>query len=299
MTAHTTLALVRPAALDDAAAALRRLGPEARCYAGGVKLLLDIREGRLDPGVIVDLKRIPELRAVGWEDARAGGRLRIGACVTYDEVVAACAGHPGLGPVGRMAGLVGNIRVRNTGTLGGNLAVADPHADPATVLTLMDAAIEVHGPLDPPDHHRLVSLEQFHPAPLAPDLRPGEFVSAVLVPPLPEGWGWSYERVQRLIQPTLTVAAAARVVDGVLRDVRLAIGCISPVALRLAVLEDDVRGLTPSAAVQVVAGWGGHLAEAAAPESDLWGSADYKVHIATVLLQRALRSAAQTGGESG
>lgn len=285
-----TFTLAEPTTLEQAAATLADVGEDARCYAGGVRLLLDIREGRDDPRVLVNLKRIPELRTSG----RDGDAFRLGACLSHAAVAAACGTEDGLAVMPAMANGIGNVRVRNMATLGGNLAVADPHADPATALLLLDAEVEVFGPAGA----RLVPLAEFHTGPFQHVLAPGEFISGVRVHPLPAGTGWAYDRVQRLLPPTLTVAAAAESRDGTLGEVRLSIGSVGPVATRLLELEAALRGLDVPAAQALIDDRGDYLAETVAPVTDLWGSADYKTYMSAVLLKRALGSAAARAQEA-
>jgi carbon-monoxide dehydrogenase medium subunit len=286
----STFALAEPTSLEEASALLSELADDARCYAGGVRLLLDIREGRDDPRVLVNLKRIPQLATAGAE----GDGFRLGACLSHAAVAAACAEDPGLAVLPAMANAIGNVRVRNTATLGGNLAVADPHADPATALLLLDAEVEVFGP----DGARRVPLAEFHTGPFLPALSTGEFIAGVHVRPLPPGTGWAYDRVQRLLPPTLTVAAAMRLRDGALAEVRLSVGSVGPVALRLGELEAALEGLDPQAGMALIDDRSAWLADAIAPVSDLWGSAEYKTYMSAVLLKRALAAAAARAQEA-
>lgn len=278
-----TFSLVEPESLAEASRVLMELGPQARCYAGGVRLLLDMREGRASPEVLVNLKRIPELASVDWD----GDRLRVGACVTQSLAAAACDAHPGLAVVSDMIAEIGNVRVRNMATLGGNLAVADPHADPATALMLLDAEIEVFGA----SGVRLVPLSSFQVGPFATAMQDGELIAAIHIRPVPEGWSATYHRVQRLLPPTLTVGVAVEVQDDGLERVRLAIGSVSPVAVRLTQLEDELRGLAREDAAALIESRASYIDEMTTPTTDLWGSAAYKSHISRTLLRRALSEA--------
>jgi len=280
--------LVEPQSLSEASAALKALGARGRCYSGGVRLLLEMRQGQAQPDTLVNLKGIPELKTV----EREGPWLRIGACVTIQNVVAACREHGGLTVIADALDAVGNVRVRNTSTLGGSLAVADPHGDPPTALQLYDAEISVHGVAG----ERRIPLRELHLGPFTTSLGEGEFISAIHVRPLPEDWTAVYQRVQRLIAPTLTAAVAVKASGGTIEDARVSIGSVSPVALRLGMLEEALRG-TPSAGVDdLLASRAGEIEQAIAPVSDLWGTAEYKKYISQVVLRRLLHQAIALAG---
>jgi carbon-monoxide dehydrogenase medium subunit len=130
-------------------------------------------------------------------------------------------------------------------------------------------------------------------------LSPEELLARVDVAPLPAGWGAAYLRVHRSQRPTLGVAAAACLADGRLDGVRLAVGCVGPKPERLTELEEKVGGLTVADAQRAIAEAKAYLAALLHPVDDLLGSADYKVHVAAVLLGKALRKAAGNGGGDG
>lgn len=283
--------LLRPATVAEASAALAERGEQARVYAGGAELLLLMRTGIVSPDYLVDIKHIGGLDRLAWD----GAALRIGACVTHrvlehDPLVREHA------PVLAAAeARVGNIRVRNQGTLGGNLCFADPHADPGTALLVYDAFAEIEGG----GGSRTMTLDEFFLGSYAVALEPDELLVAVTVRPLSAGWNTSFQRVERFYRPTLNVAAAARASNGRIDEARLAVGCVGPRPMRVPFLEDKVRGLTPDEAVAMLRSDArAHLIELLEPVDDLLGSADYKIHIATVLLGRALAAAAVQGRTS-
>ena len=281
--------VVTPTTVSEAAAELDRLGDAARIYAGGAELLLLMRHGLLEPDYLVNIKQVLSLHGIRWD----GQALRLGAGVTHrqlerDSQVLAHA--PTLGEAERH---IGNIRVRAQGTLGGNLAFADPHADPGTALLVHDASVTVEG-IDGP---RELLLDEFFVGTYETALEPNELLTEVQVPPLPPGWGWAYERIERFYRPTVNVAAAVAASDGHLGELRLAVGCVGPRALRLRELEERLRGLTLPDAQREIASSREYLIEQLEPVGDQLGGADYKIHVTGVLLSRAVEQAlARTGG---
>jgi len=275
-----------PATVGEASSELARLGERARIYAGGAELLLLLRHRLIQADTLVDIKRIAELNRIAWE----GGLLRIGATVTHHRLEREPLVREHLPMLASAESQVANIRVRNQGTLGGNLCFNDPHSDPPTALLVHEAAVAVAGPKG----ERRIPLSDFLVGMYATALEADELLTEVVVPPLPPGWGEAYLRIHRLQRPTLGVAAAARLQNGSIEGVRLAVGCVGPKAERLAELEAKLRGTTLADALRVIEDEKSYLKQLLQPVDDLLGSADYKLYMTRVLLSRALSQALQS-----
>src|SRR5919202_917656 len=130
-----------PTTVAEAASELGRLGERARVYAGGAELVLLLRQGILEADYLVNVKRIPGLDALGWEN----GAVRIGATATHRRLETDALVREHLPLFANAESHVGNVRVRNQGTVGGNLCFADPHADVATALLVHDATVRLGG----------------------------------------------------------------------------------------------------------------------------------------------------------
>jgi aerobic carbon-monoxide dehydrogenase medium subunit len=274
------LQLVQPTTVEEASRALVDFGEKAKCYAGGAELLLLLRNRLLDAEILVDMKKIERLHRVEMD----GNILRAGACVTHQTLSRhklVLAHAPALAYAESQ---VANMRVRNQGTLGGNLAFNDPHSDPGTVLLIHDATVTIGNGKG----ERRIGLDRFFVDMYATALETGDLLLEVEIPRLPEGMTSAYIRLHRYQRPTLGVAAAARMGNGVLSNVRLAVGCIGPKPLRLTELEKKVNGLTVDDAKKIVAQQTEYLRELFQPVDDLLGSADYKVYMAGVMLGEAL-----------
>ncbi len=278
-----------PTSAPEAASELARLGEKAKIYAGGAELLLLVRHGLIQADYLIDIKRIPSLDRIAWER----GMLHIGATVTHHRLEIDPLVREHLPMFAHAESQVANIRVRNQGTLGGNLCFNDPHSDPGTALLVYEAAVLLVGPND----QRQMRLEDFLTGMYETALGPDELLVEVQAPPLPPGWGGAYMRVHRLQRPTLGVAAAVKTNNGCLEGVRLSVGCVGPTPKRLGELETKIRGAKLDEAARVIGESKNYLAESLQPVDDILGSAEYKLHISRVLLGRALEEASQNANE--
>src|SRR5262245_62230346 len=169
--------LHRPRTVEEACALLGQLGDDAAPYAGGTELLLLMKEGLLRPRHLVDVKRIPALDAIDGD----GTRLVIGATVTHRAVERSPLVNARCPVMASVARHVANVRVRNVGTVGGNLAFADPHSDLATLFLVLDASVELVSPRG----RRELSLDDFVRGPWETARRPDDLLACVRLAPQP------------------------------------------------------------------------------------------------------------------
>jgi len=278
------LQLLQPSTVAEASRALAEFGDKAKLYAGGAELLLLLRNGLLQIETVVDVKAIPRLHQVSVE----ANAIHVGACVTHHELQA----HPAIrqhAPAFAYAeSQVANVRVRNQGTLGGNLAFNDPHSDPGTVLLIHQASVT----LGSSRGERQLRLDEFFVDMYATALEPDELLLEVEIPFLPLGMKCAYQRLHRYQRPTLGVAAGVRMSNGTIAEARLAVGCVGPKAVRLSDLEAKLRGSKLSESRQLIAVEKEQLRQLLRPVGDLLGSADYKLYMTTVMLGNVLEAAA-------
>src|SRR5581483_7426677 len=167
--------LHRPWTLDEATALLDEHGDDAALYCGGTELLLLLKLGFASFGHLVDLKQLDELRGVRAEN----GTLVVGGAVTHRALERDPLVLERLPALATMERGVANVRVRNVGTLGGNLCFADPHSDPATFLLALDAEVECgRGG----GSSRRIPLADFLVGPYQTSLGPGEVLTALRIP---------------------------------------------------------------------------------------------------------------------
>lgn len=282
--------LHRPERVDEACALLARLGPEAQVYAGGTELLLVLRSGLGDARHLVDVKRLPGMRSI-W---RADGMLRIGATATHARV-ARSADVAALAPalVEAESGL-GNVRVRSTGTLGGNLCFGEPHGDPGPVLLAHGASVALRSTRGV----RTLPLDDFMVGMLETQREPDEILTHLELP-LRSFDGAAYLRFASAERPTAGVAVLLDAEGGRLRDVRIAVGCIAPRPLRLAGAEAAACELTLAAGDAEVDAVAAVAAGELEPLSDAYGPAAYKRRLVETLVARALRQACERARTPG
>ena len=278
--------LHRPETAEDACALLATLGEDAAPYAGGTELLLLMKLGLLRPPHLVDVKRI-----AGFGDIADGTRLTIGATVTHRTLERSPLVRARCPLVASVARHVANVRVRNVGTVGGNLAFADPHSDLATLFLTLDATVELVSPRG----RRELSLAEFVRGPWETARRPDELLASVRLSPWPTGTGAAYVKFGVHERPTLGIAVALRL-DGAggrarVADVRVAIGCVSPRPMRAEAAEARVNGVAEAELGDVTGAMADAAAESVDPADDLHGSAEYKREMVAVFVRRALRVA--------
>ena len=268
--------LVRPGSLAEALALLEG-EPGARCLAGGATLVAMMNAGLVEPGLLVALDGLAELRGI---TAKPDGGLRIGAMTRHRETAAEPRFAGTLAMIRQAAGVIANAVVRNMGTMGGSIAFADPAADYPPALVAADAEIEIAGSSG---GRRLPARGFFHDW-YTTALAPGEIVAAIHLPaPGPQP---SLYRKHARTSGDFAIASIALALTADRAGVRVAIGGCGPVPLRLDAAEETLTGRLGDAAA--VAAAGSLLAEAADPVDDVRGSADYRRRLIPRLLAAGL-----------
>jgi carbon-monoxide dehydrogenase medium subunit len=279
--------LVRARTLDDAFDAFAAAGGEAAFLAGGTELLQVMKMGLAAFGTLIDLKAIDALHGVAPLDGRG---IRIGAATTHRDVERSELVARQVPAFAALERHVANVRVRNQGTLGGNLAFAEPHSDPATFLLACDAQVELAGP----QGSRRIGIGDFVVGPLATSREPDEILTGVEIPNAAAGEGRAYAKLAFFERPAVSVAVRMRVADGAIAQATVAVGSMvdSPTIV------DEAGTALAGAPLSDPAGWDAAIErsrDAFGPVDaidDLNGSADYKRHLGGVLLARAARAAA-------
>jgi carbon-monoxide dehydrogenase medium subunit len=273
--------LHRPETVEEATRLLSELGPDALPYCGGTELLLVAKLGLTEFTDLVDLKAIAELYGI-----EANGELRIGAATTHREIEHSQVVRNRWASLAEMERRVANIRVRNVGTIGGNLCFADPHSDPATYLIAAGGSVSVRrGGIAA----RRIAAEQLTRGPYETALDHGELLIAVHVPALPAGSALVHRKMSFHERPAITVAINVTVRDGAVAQARMAVGSIGLTAQRLLHAE---RALAGAPAVAPPPEQLQACAEAAAieaePVADGNGSLEYKRQLVRVLVTRSV-----------
>lgn len=266
----------RPESADEALALLAEHGDGARLLAGGHSLLPLMRRRLARPAVLVDVSRLQALSFV----VDGGNHVAVGALTRHRDLETSALLAAEVPILAHAAGLVGDPQVRNRGTFGGSLAHADPAADLAAVALALGATLVVRGPFG----EREIAIGDFFRGAHHTALGPTEMLCAVRLPKV-AGRRWSYQRFSRRAQDWATVAVAAvgSSTQPVSAPTAPAIGLagMGPVPLRATAAEKALAsgaGATDAAAL---------ADRGTAPVSDVHASADYRRHLARVLVSRA------------
>ena len=265
----------RPERLDEALELLARYDDDAALYLGGTELLLVMKLGFAAPGHLIDGKRLEELQGVSRDD----DDVVIGAGVAHRVIEHSEVVGRELPELARMTRQVANVRVRNVGTLGGNLCFAEPHSDPATLLIALGASVDLASPRGV----RTVAVSDFFTGPLMTVLEPDEIMLRVRIPVPAATTNVAYERIKFRERPVVNLGLVR---SG--QEVRVVVGAAEAVPRRVTqaehILAADAGAVDAAAAA---------VRDQLSPQADLDGSEDYKRHLAGVLLERAV---ARSGG---
>ncbi len=273
-----------PRSVGEALNLLSTLGDDAKLLAGGHSLLPMMKLRFAQPGVLIDLNRIPELRGIKEE----GGLIRIGAMTTENELIDSPLLQSKLPLLPEAARLIADPQVRNRGTIGGDIAHGDPGNDHPAITMALDATFVLQGPKS----ERKVKATEFFHGTYMTALAEDEILTAILVAPFAAGTGYAYQKLKRKTGDWATAGAAVILMmnGGKVTQARIALTNVAPTALRATAAEQALLGRALDAATLNAA------ADAARaicdPAEDLRGDAEYKTAMAGEMLKRAIQAAA-------
>jgi carbon-monoxide dehydrogenase medium subunit len=252
----------------------------ARIFAGGTDLMVSIREGKIAPNHLVNIKRIPGLDKV---EVNKKGDFSIGALVTVGEVETSSAIRDSFPMLTDAAHQLGSFQVRNRATLGGNLCNSSPSADLAQPLIALGAIAKIIGPRG----KRSVKLEDFFTAPGRTVLKRYEILAGIKIPKPPQNsHGAFLKHGPRQCMDIATVNAAVVVeMNGkTCKQCKIVLGAVAPVPMRAKKAEAEIRGKPITD--EIVRKVGETAAKECVPISDVRGSAEYRREIVNVLVCR-------------
>jgi carbon-monoxide dehydrogenase medium subunit len=272
-----------PASLDDA---LRLLATgEAKPLSGGMSLIPMMKLRFAAPSHLVDLGRIPELNYIREVD----GRVRIGATATHHQIEDSPLLRGKCPLLAECAAQIGDVQVRNVGTIGGAAAHADPAADYPAALIALGAEIRLRNT----QGERGVPAEEFFVDVLTTALEPGEIVSEIVVPVDGSAVGTRYQKVPHPASGYAMVGIAVRIMrhEGVIGMIRVGVTGVTGKAYRAHAVEQALEGRAGTA--EDVKAAAALVVEGVDANSDLAASAEYRAHLARVHTARALTIALQ------
>jgi len=288
----TNIQYLAPATLDEAVRAFAAAQGAARILAGGTDLLVQMQSGFAKPGMIVDVKKIPELMAI---EETAGGGFIVGAAVSG----ATLERHPTFGKTWPGAlealNLIGSTQIQGRASFGGNLCNGSPAADSVPGLVAAGATVTVQGP----SGRRELAVEDVPAGPGKTNLAPGEIAVSFTFPPHPAHSGDAYLRMIPRTEMDIAVVGCGvfLTMDGeTCTAARVALGAVAPTVRRVPDAEaaligsrlDDTALETAAAACRA----------ACNPIDDKRGTIAYRTSVAGVLLKRAVAIAAERAAQA-
>jgi CO/xanthine dehydrogenase FAD-binding subunit len=269
--------------------ALRVLGanPGAGIVAGGTDLVVADRSGkRALPAALIAIHRLPELREIKPGDA---GSTRIGALVTHAALETSSLIRDEYTALSDAAALVGSPATRHVGTIGGNLCNASPAMEAGSPLLVFGASVELASPAG----SRQIPVAEFVVGPAKTALKPGELLTGLLLPKLPDRTGSAYLRLEYRQAMEIAVVGAAALVtldeSGRCAKARLGLTAVAPTCIRVPQAEAMLSGQALSA--ELIDKAGDTAAASARPIDDVRGSAEYRREMVAVIAARALSTA--------
>lgn len=283
---------VAPRTLDEAVRAFAASAGAGRILAGGTDLLVQMRNGVVAPGTIVDIKKIGELTSI--EETKEGG-FRIGAAVSG----AVLREHPKVSKVWpgvvEATNLIGSTQVQGRATPGGNLCNGSPAGDSVPAMVAAGAIVTIQGP----NGRRELPVEKVPKGPGRLNLEPGEIVVSFTLPPRPKGSSDAYLRMIPRTEMDIAVVGCGvslTLENGTCTAARVGLGAVAPTVL---LVEEAAKALIGSKLDEVALARAAAACSAACrPIDDKRGTIAYRTKVAGVLLKRtALIAAERAGGK--
>ena len=274
---------IRASSVEEAVSLLQQHGEEAKLLAGGHSLLPMMKLRLAAPSMLIDIGRIPALAGV-----QTNGTISLGPTTTYttvmdsEELARLCP------LLAETAAQVGDMQVRNRGTVGGSVAHADPASDMPAAMLALDATFTARGP----GGERSIAAADFFQGLFMTALQPDEVLTRISIARPPQGAGMAYEKFRNPASGYAIVgvaAVAALAGDGTLSDLRVAITGAGAQPVRATAVEEALRGKAPDDAALTAAAE--HATEGLQLMSDIHASEDYRAHLTRVFTRRALKRA--------
>lgn len=278
----------RPSTIEEAVHAVRQ-SDDGMFYCGGTELLLAMKMRIIQADRLVDIKGIPGLNRITLNQSN---EIEIGACCTHSKIASDPIIREHVPALSSLCASVANVRVRSVGTIGGNLCFGEPHADPPTLLASLGARML----LDGCSGTRVVHAEDFIRGELETVRQPEELLTVIAIP-CPTG-PVTYRRFKHGERPSVNVAMAWSLDPGgtTISSARVRVGALGSRPQPLRAIEDALRGIFVSEVRSVISALLPTSLDELEVNEDRHGSADYKRHLAGILLLRNADEAIAASG---
>ena len=272
--------------LDEALQLLEKHGEEGKLLAGGHSLIPAMKLRLTSPRTLIDLGTVPGLSGIRVD----GGILIIGVLTVHADVAASDLVRKHLPGLADAAAVIGDVQVRNRGTIGGSVAHADPAADLPVILTALNAAFVVKSS----SGSRVIAVDEFFTDFYTTAMTANEILTEIRVPIPASGSGTAYAKLPHPASGYVVVSAGVMITrqsSGTCVTGRIAMGGLGSGPVRAIAVEMELQGkpLTP----QVIAAAAAKAADETDPVEDSYAGADYKRHVATVYARKAIEAAVQ------
>jgi len=275
---------VAPATLQEALGLLAEHADDAKILAGGHSLIPAMKLRLAQPAMLIDISRLKDLAYVREE----GGQIRVGAMTTHYQLEASERMRALCPLLPECAASIGDVQVRNRGTIGGSLAHADPAADwPAAVIALGAEMVAVSA-----RGERVIRADDFFVEMLTTALEPGEVLREIRIPAPPARTGQAYTKLHHPASGFAVVGVAVSLTldgDGKCSSAGVGVTGVAAKAYRAAGVESALVGAAPDE--QTILAAASHAAEGVELNGDIYASAEYRRHLAQVYTRRAVAHA--------
>lgn len=274
---------LEPQSVTEACRLLAQYGGDAKVFAGGAHLTILMKQGLYQPKVLINIKKIPELRGIRFDPKKG---LTLGALVTHREIETSPVVSEKFSVLSQAEKELANIRVRNMGTVGGNLASGEPLTDLSQIFIALDGKLQVARA----EGERMIPVEELFVDFYQTSLLDDEIVTQVTLPPFPPRSGVEYIRFSSssvVDKPSVGVAVRVTLDEagGACKTARIVLGCVGPTPLRARNAERLLTG--KALAPELVEEIGAAAAQECSPTEDLRGSEHYKRAVVRALVKRA------------
>ena len=272
--------------VEDALELMAKHGEDAKLLAGGHSLIPAMKLRLQSPRTLIDLGTVPGLRGIRVDN----NELIIGALTVHSDIAASDLVRKNLPGLAEAASVIGDLQVRNRGTIGGSVAHADPGADFPVILTALNAGFIVRSA----QGTRRIPVDDFFTDFFTTAMTANEILTGIHVPIPSTGTGTTYTKLPHPASGYVVVSAGALIVrqpSGTCATARIAIGGLGSGPVRAIATEMELQGkpLTP----QLIAGAALKAADESDPVDDSYASAEYKRHVATVYARKAIDAAVE------
>ncbi|NIO07152.1 MAG: hypothetical protein GTO40_03825, partial [Deltaproteobacteria bacterium] len=274
--------LHQPESIEAAASLLGQHGGDAKLLAGGSELILLFKLGLAKSSQVINLKKVSGLSDIHFDSGRQV--LQVGALVTHRWIEQSPVVKDHFPLLVQMEQTLANVRIRNVGTLVGNLCFAEPHADPGTVLLAHGARVNACSARG----ERSLDLADFFIDDYQTALAEDEIATRVEIHKLPQNYRAAFLRFCPAERPMANAAIAVGWQEGVATDVRIALGCVDSKPFRATAVENELKGKNARELTEAAVEVADAAARSCNPTEDLWGSVEYKRQIVKALVADGL-----------